>query len=180
VIREPIIQSAYVTRDFDQSLDFWISVMGAGPFYVGQFEPIDQVYRGRPANALVTVAMGYSGDHQIEVIRQDNDSPSAYNETTGPGVRIPKAGLFHHVMVKHAGYDAAYSRFLGNGAKKCFDAVVPDVGRYCYLDAQETLGCFIELLEECPAVDAAFAKMREAHRDWDGRDPIRAYAELFV
>ena len=174
------MQMGYVTKDLEDSLDYWINVVGAGPFYSADFATTDQVYRGAPANAHVTVAMGYSGDVQIEVVQQNNDSPSAYTELFASGRKIPRGGLFHHVMVKHDDYDAAYEGYISAGATRCFDAVVPGVGRFCYLDTRDMMDCFVELLEVSPPFDAACRQMRDAHRNWDGREPRRAYESLFA
>jgi len=173
------MQMGYVTKDLDRSLDYWTNVVGAGPFYIADFTLTEQVYRGRSANAHVTVAMGFSGDVQIEVTRQNNDSPSAYTEFYERGQEIPRGGLFHHVMIKHDNYDDAYDAYLQAGAIRCFDAVVPGVGRFCYLDTRHMMDSYVELLEVSPSFDEACRKMREAHLAWDGRDPKRPYESLF-
>jgi hypothetical protein len=179
-MRNSVMQMGYVTKNLDDGIDYWINVVGAGPFYIADFATTDQVYRGAPTNVHVTVAMGYSGDLQIELVQQNNDAPSVYTEILSSGRKIPRGGLFHHVMVKHDDYDTTYHDYLAAGASRSFDAVVPGVGRYCYLDARNMMDCFVELLEVSPPFDAACRQMREAHRNWDGQTPRRSYESLFT
>jgi len=179
ILRRPIMQMGYVTKNLDQALDYWTNTVGAGPFFIADFATTEQIYRGQPSNAHVTVAMGYSGDIQIEVVRQNNETPSVYTELYTPGREIPRGGIFHHVMIKHENYDDAYTAYLNAGAAKCFDAVAPGVGRFCYLDARHMMDAYVELLEVSPPFDDACNKMRQAHKSWNGHDPRRSYESLF-
>jgi hypothetical protein len=47
-MRPNLIRMAYVTTDLDPALDYWVEVADAGPFYVADYEPKQQVYRGLP------------------------------------------------------------------------------------------------------------------------------------
>ena len=42
-----------------------------------------------------------------------------------------------------------------------------------YFDTRETLGCMLEIVTRLPAVEARFAMIADAARNWDGTDPIR-------
>jgi hypothetical protein len=42
------------------------------------------------------------------------------------------------------------------------------------------MDCYVELLEICPMYDAACARMRAIHLDWDGSNPRRSYADLLA
>ncbi len=64
-----ITQVAYVVEDLDSALRYWIDIMKAGPFFVFEHAQMeDQRYRGGASNVDVTLAVGNSGDVQIELI----------------------------------------------------------------------------------------------------------------
>jgi hypothetical protein len=168
----------YVSRNLEASVDYWIETVGAGPFFFAEYAPEEQVYRGRPTVTRFRLAYGYSGDMNIEVVQQDDDAPSAYTELLDAGRPIPAGGLFHHVMVDHDDYDATYAHYLAAGAERCFDAMAPGGMRYCYLDARRQMDCYVELIQHARAFAAPLAKMREAHRGWDGSRPKRDFAEI--
>ena len=61
-------QLAYVVRDMDAALKYWVDVLKVGPFYLFEHCPLrNQRYRGNPSNVDVTLALGNSGALQIEV-----------------------------------------------------------------------------------------------------------------
>lgn len=179
-MKQSVIQLGYVTRDLQSSIDYWVDVVGAGPFFSAEYAPDGQLFRGRPTDTRFKLVYGYAGDSCIEIIQQTNDAPSAYTELLDSRSTVPKGGLFHHVMVTHQGYDEAYERYLAAGASQCFDARAPGVERYCYLDARRLMDCYVEMLEFPQAFEEACVKMREAHRIWDGRNPVRLFKDLFA
>jgi len=178
-MKHAVIQMAYVSRNLEASTEYWTSVIGAGPFFFSDvLAPTEQVYRGAPAAVRFKIAVGYSGDMQIEVVQPLDDAPSMFTEIMDPSTATPVAGLFHHVQLAHQGYDRAYADLLAAGATKCFDAIAPGVGRMCFLDARHLMDCFAEVVETTPILLAARAKMREIHQRWDGRDPKREFADV--
>ena len=77
-------QLAYVVKDMDAALKYWVDVLKVGPFYLFEHCPLrNQRYRGNPSNVDVTLALGNSGALQIELIVQHNDEPSVYKEFPG-------------------------------------------------------------------------------------------------
>jgi methylmalonyl-CoA/ethylmalonyl-CoA epimerase len=178
-MKHAVVQMAYVSRDLEASTEFWTGVIGAGPFFFSDvLAPTQQIYRGAPAAVRFKIAVGYSGDMQIEVVQPLDDSPSIFTEIMVPKNSTPVAGSFHHIQLAHQGYDAAYAGLLAAGATKCFDAVAPGVGRICFLDARRLMGCFVELVETTPTLLAARAKMHEIHQVWDGGHPRRQFADV--
>jgi hypothetical protein len=177
-VQQAVIQMGFVTTDLERSLDYWIDVVGAGPFFYAEYAPEGQVYRGQPTVTKFRLAYGYSGDMNIEVVQQSDDAPSAYTELLQTGRPVPVGGLFHHVMIDHDDYDAIYQRYLAAGAERCFDALAPGGMRYCYLDARRQMDCYVELIEHAQAFAVALAKMREARNTWDGSRPRRDFEEI--
>lgn len=173
-----LVQLGYVTRDLERALDYWIDTVGAGPFFYADYEPEQQVYRGAPTHIRFRNAYGYLGDTQIEVIQQLSDGPSAYTEALDAVASVPLGGLLHHVALLHAGYDAAIADFVRTGAERCYEAFVEGPGRFCYLDARQQIGSYVELIEYSTLFEAASERMRLVHTDWDGARPRRSIDEV--
>jgi len=112
---------------------------------------------------------------QVELIQQLSGGASAYTEALEGAATVPLGGLFHHIMLLHDGYDAAYEGFIAGGAERCYDAFVEGVGRFCYLDARAQAGSFVELVETTTDFEAACVTMREEHLRWDGSRPRRDF-----
>ena len=177
-MKRRLIQMGYVTPDLEASLDYWINVAGAGPFYYADYEPEQQMYRGQPTHISFRVAYGYLGDIHIEGIQQLSGGASAYTEALANAAVVPAGGVFHHMLMVHDGYDRIYDSYLAAGAERCYDAFVPGVGRFCYLDARALMGCYLELVEDTTAFEAACARMQAIHADWDGSNPRRDFDEI--
>jgi hypothetical protein len=173
-----LMQMGYVAPDLDKALNYWIDVAGAGPFYIAEYEPEQQVYRGQPTHISFRLAYGFLGDVHIEVVQQLKGGKSAYTEALENGSTVSAGGVLHHILLKHDGYDAIYNQYLAAGAERCYDAVVPVAGRFCYLDTRKLMGCYLELVEDTSGFELACAKMRETHLGWDGANPRRSFDEI--
>jgi hypothetical protein len=171
---DTVIQHGYVVRDLEASLAFWRKTMRAGPFFVVDNALEGLTYRGRPTSVTWTTALTYRGDMLIEIIRQTDDSPSIYREqldARGPG--------FHHFMLKTLDFDATLARFERGGCPAAFGRMGPGEERFMYVDARESLGCFVELYDMLPGTLDLFGRIREAHETWDGKDPVRSFSSLY-
>lgn len=171
---ETVIQHGYVVRDLEASLAYWQETMRAGPFFVVDNALEGLVYRGQPTAVTWTTALTCQGNMLIEIIRQNDESPSIYREqldTTGPG--------FHHFMLKVPNFDATLERFVRSGAAPAFGRMSSGEERFMYVDARAALGCFVELYDMLPGTLDLFRRIREAHEGWDGRDPIRTFSSLY-
>ena len=177
-MKRSLMQMGYVAPNLDAALDYWIKVAGAGPFYFAEYEPEQQVYRGQPTHIRFRLAYGFLGDVHIEVVQQVSGGKSAYTEALESGGPVPAGGVLHHMMFKHDGYDRIYNDYLAAGAQRCYDAVVPVAGRFCYLDTRALMGCYLELVEDTAGFELACAKMREIHLAWDGTNPRRSFDDI--
>jgi Glyoxalase/Bleomycin resistance protein/Dioxygenase superfamily len=75
-----IMQLGFVVREWESALSFWIG-LGAGPFYISErVETTTLLYRGKPAEIDYSLALGYWGGLQIELIRPNDNAPSIYRE----------------------------------------------------------------------------------------------------
>jgi len=163
-----IFQSGFVVRDLEEATRHWVEVLGVGPFFLLdhiEFEWCE--YRGRPVELDLSVTLGFSGDCQIELIRQHNDAESVYTEFLhehGTGLQ--------HVGTLVDDLDAALDAH-GLRGKVVQQGAIPGC-RFAYVDTARHGGGMLELIEAGPDVRRSFADMRAAARNWDGTDPVRA------
>ena len=164
-----VMQMAYVPSDFDGALAFWTRTMGAGPFFALDHVQLDAVkYKGRPAQIDFSMALGYWGDIQIELIRQHNDTPSIYKAWRDAG----REGL-HHVCILVDDMAVARDACAAAGAAIAQEGLVPGGGEVIYVDTGGGPGTMVEILKPAPGGREFFAMMREAARGWDGSEPLR-------
>jgi hypothetical protein len=165
-----VMQVAYVVTDLDRALEHWTQTVGIGPFVVLEgLEVIDQKYRGQPSDASLTIALAYSGHMCVELIKQNDTTPSVYRELLE---RNPQGG-FHHWAIMTEDLDGEISRYQARGYEVAFSGKVVIGDAYAYMDTLHDLGGMIELIKLNPAVRELFANLESAAVDWDGRDPIR-------
>ena len=163
----PIMQIAFVPEDFDAALTHWTEVMGVGPFFLLEKMALEgMTYRGTPSDCVFTVAIGYWGDLQVELIRQDNDAPSIYRE-------MPNHGAMHHVCLITDDLAKARAIAVAAGAEMLVEAKIGADGGVFYADARGYPGGIVEVLQPATGTMDFFAMIREAARGWDGSDPVR-------
>lgn len=167
-----IAQTAFLVEDLQASIDYYIRDCGAGPFFVlDNFLRPDQVYRGQPSTADVTIAMGFAGHMLLELIQPLDSNPSVYQEAIAA-----KGYGFHHWGVAFADVYAARDDYLAKGYEEVFRAGVPTGGEVIFMDnGRAPQEGYIELLPATPGMDAAFTRFWKASLDWDGSDPVRSF-----
>ncbi|HEX7649249.1 MAG TPA: VOC family protein [Noviherbaspirillum sp.] len=164
----PIMQLAFVPQDFDAALRYWTEHVGAGPFFMLDHVKVEGAkYKGAPTDIDFSMALGYWGDMQIELIRQHNDAPSIYKAWSDAG----KEGI-HHVCIVVDDLQQARAVSDRAGATIVQEGNVPG-GGVIYVDPGKQAGMLIELVKLPQEVLRGFAWMREQAKGWDGRDPIR-------
>ncbi len=75
----PVRQIGYVVTHLDQAIECWVE-LGVGPWYVLRDVPQNARYRGEPCEVTMILALANTGDLQVELIHQDDDTPSIYTE----------------------------------------------------------------------------------------------------
>jgi methylmalonyl-CoA/ethylmalonyl-CoA epimerase len=166
----PVIQLAFVPKDFQACLDFWTRTMGAGPFMLMEHIQAETAYyKGQPLSIDMTAAVGYWGDMQIEIIQQHCDTPSIYSTWIEEG----HEGL-HHVLVAVEDMPAALKVCERAGATLLQGATYRGgSAEVAYLDTGGGPGSMLELWKPDAAGLGFFASIRDMARNWDGQDPIR-------
>ena len=165
----PVMQLSFCPADYDAALAHWIA-LGAGPFFEMHHVALENVkFRGLPSPIDFSMALGYLGDIQIELIRQHNDAPSMYTEWRAEG----REGL-QHMCVLVDDIAEARRRVAAQGGTVLQEGDLPGgAGAVIYVDTGGGPGTVMEYLQIGEAGRQGFAMMREAHRTWDGSDPVR-------
>ena len=163
----PVMQIAFVPDDFDAALAHWTQVMGVGPFYLLERIVLsDMRYKGEPSSTMFSIALAYWGDMQIELIRQDDASPSIYRDTRN-------GGAMHHVCILTDDIAAAQATAAAAGATLLVEGRVGGDGHVIYVETGGYPGGIVEILQPASGSSALFDMIREAARGWDGSDPVR-------
>ena len=165
----PVMQIAFVPKDFDAALNYWTQRMGVGPFFlIENIKLEDMRYLGAPSDCVFSMALAYWGDMQIELIRPENDAPSIYNGEYGVN-----GDVLHHVCILTE--DIGHARIFAerSGAKVLVEAKVGADGAVIYVDSGGGAGSIVEILQPASGSDALFTMIKDAARHWDGSDPIR-------
>lgn len=167
-----VMQTAFVVEDIRASIGHFQEDCAAGPFFLlDHFVGPDQYYRGEKSTADVTIAMGFIGHMQVELIQPLDGNPSVYRET------IKTRGYgFHHFGIACEDVEAELPGYLARGYSLAFKAAVPTGGSVAYLESSsQTAPGFIELIPATPGMDTHFTAMWRASQGWDGVDPIRPF-----
>jgi catechol 2,3-dioxygenase-like lactoylglutathione lyase family enzyme len=170
-----IRQIAFVVRDLEGALGYWTDTLGVGPFFLlRRIAPADYRYRGAPSPApCLSLALGNSGDVQVELIEQHDDRPSAYRDFLASG----REGLQHvSSWLTRAEYDAIMAGARAHGVVAVHEGAIPgsDV-RFAYFATDTAPGGLVYEIADVmePHIYPLMQMIADAARGWDGRDPVR-------
>ncbi len=164
----PVAQAGYVVRDVNQAIEHWASELGIGPFFrLDHSRPANFRYGASQQGPDLTIALAYSGDLQIELIQQNDDSPSPYLEFLEEvGEGLQHWGFFSN------NYSVDYQRAIDRGHIIAHEGDFGDDSRFVYFRSTGHAGPMSELVELNPATSGLFEMLRNAAHDWDGKDPL--------
>lgn len=166
----PIRQIGYVVTDLDSALNGWVA-LGVGPWYVIRGLEQRVTYRGEPCEITLSLALANSGDMQIEVIQQLDDTPSVFTEF----LRSGRTG-FHQLAYWTADFDATMRSVADAGWPVVWiGGSGPENGdtRFAYVEPADSPAAVIEVMELTEATSGMATFVRDAAAAWDGSDPIR-------
>lgn len=165
----PVGQLAYLPADFDAAVKYWTETMGVGPFYLMENVALgDCKYRGQPTGAVFSIAIAYWGDVQIELIRAENGEPGIYTGEYAVTDRL------HHICIFVDSIADARAAAAAAGAEILVEGTVGADGEVIYVDAGGGPGHVIELLQNMSGAAEIFQMIKDAGKDWDGKDPLRS------
>lgn len=178
-----VSQIAYATRDLEATARALAAADGVGPFFLGEFDHRDIIYRGRNiGNLAIKVAFGYRNDMQYELIQPLRGESAFFSD-----MLRDRRETFHHTYESSTEeFDALIARYVAMGEEVVYSGVAGEGVRFAFVDATDRLGHFVELLETLrmqgggsTAILRAYEQMREAARTWDGERPIRSLGEIY-
>ena len=167
VLPGPIRQIGYVVTDLDDALAGWVG-LGVGPWFVIRGLPMRAHYRGEPCETTLSLAMSNSGEMQIELIYQHDDTPSIFTEflaANGPG--------YHQLAYWAEDFDAAMTAVEDAGWPIVWSGGEGLGVRFAYVEPPNSPATIIEISELTETTEASSALIRDAAANWDGSDPIR-------
>jgi len=165
-------QIGYVVDDLDGAIDRWVR-LGVGPFFRidGLKSKVFRV-RGEDVELNLNVAVAVSGDMQIELIHQTDDTPTPYRDFLlrhGPGLQ--------HLAVWSDDYDAHTQRLRDAGFTSIIEGEVAideaNAVRYSYYEPGFEGATMMEIVDASPFFVAMNDMIRQTSLDWDGSDPVR-------
>ncbi len=168
-------QIAFVVCDVDNAMRYWTQTLGVGPFFIKRnIEFINFIYRDAKAKCpTVSIALANSGYVQIELLQQQDDTPSIYKEFLDSG----SEGLQHvSSWMTRENMKKRKSSLIAQGVKVAQECTIASSGvNLVYFDTDNGSGGFIyeisDLLE--PSHQERIKNIAKAAQEWSGHDPIR-------
>jgi catechol 2,3-dioxygenase-like lactoylglutathione lyase family enzyme len=167
VLPGTIRQIGYVVADLDKALAGFVE-LGIGPWFVMRGLPQRVTYRGEPCEITLSLALANSGEMQIEVIQQQDDTPSIFTEFLSSG----REG-FHQFAYWTEDFEATMQA-VGEAGWPVVWSGGEDVGtRFAYVEAPDSPATIVEIMELTDTTAGMGKFICDAADGWDGSDPIR-------
>ena len=170
VLPRPIHHVGFNVPDLQAALDTWVTVYGAGPFYVNAHVAYDECTSGgTPVVWDHSAGFGQWGAVPVE-LQQTHDLRPA--ELARPFTAEGRSAVNHvGVTVDDPAAESARLESLGFGL--CMHARLGEV-EFFWHDATDAFGYCIEVITAGPGLDAFFDTIAGGARDWDGHEPVRS------
>lgn len=166
----PIHHLGFHVPDLRAAIDHWVTVYGAGPFYMLEHVTFDECRSGgAPAIWDHSAAFGQWGVVPVELQQSHNLEPGELARPLTAGGR----SAVNHVGVVVDDPAAESARLESLGFALCLYARVGEL-EFFWHDATEAFGYSIEVITAGPMLNDLFDMVAAGARDWDGRDPIRS------
>jgi methylmalonyl-CoA/ethylmalonyl-CoA epimerase len=150
-----VFQIGYVVPDIHAGVRFFKEKLGIPNFLVKEdIQGQEQTYRGKPGDFRHSIAFGYAGDVQIELI-QSLSGASTYSEFLDQN---PKGGV-HHLGILSNDYNTGVADMTGRGFKLVQSGRNGET-RFAYFDVDHPIGTLMEIVCLAPAIKAAFERLR--------------------
>lgn len=163
----PVRQIGYVVNDFDRTVASWLEI-GVGPWFVLRRLTQRVLYRGAPCRVTLSLGLANTGDMQVEVIAQEDATPSIYREFLASG----REG-FHQFAWWVTDFDSAMRNAETAGWPVVWSGEETAGVRYAYVEPSAGLATIYEVMELTDLTSGFNKAVRDAAVGWDGTDPIR-------
>jgi catechol 2,3-dioxygenase-like lactoylglutathione lyase family enzyme len=167
----PLHHLGYVVEDLRTGVERFVRAMGAGPFFVMEHIPFDEVsFEGRPAAYDHSSAFGRWGPVLLELTQVHDVQPAGLRER----LVSPGAGVGHVAwLVDSLEDETARLRELG---VRPFHAGRSGPASAVWFDGRPLLGHPIEVLQRREELLRFYELVWAAAEGWDGSDPFRVMA----
>lgn len=169
-LSRPIHHVGFHVPDLRAAIDTWVTVYGAGPFYLLEQVSFDEcTSRGEPAAWDHSAAFGQCGAIPVELQQVHDLRPK---ELARPFTADGRTAVNHvGVTADDPAAESARLQSLGFGLR-----LYARLGEleFFWHDATEAFGHAIEVITAAPGLDAFWDTVAGGARDWDGRDPVRS------
>ena len=173
----PMEQVGIVVEDFNDPINHWTNNLNVGPFVILEHLDLKDVYYdANDTNIDFSVALAYSGDLQIELIKQHCDTPSIYNEYSNI-----KKGSLHHICRLTQNINNDIEMLESQGYQNIQAGETSDEGiKFAYLDIHENYGSILELAELAEENLAVTDAIKNASKNWDRKNSTIGIEEILT
>jgi hypothetical protein len=158
-------QIGYVVRDLDAAIESWVA-LGVGPWFTIRRHRSPNWYRGEPSEPVISLAFANSDELQIELIQQEDDTPSIYREFLDAGHEG-----FHQLAWWAVDFDGVMAGASAAGWSVVCSGGGNGTARFAYLDLGGTTSTVVEVMELNDATRWLARTVRDAARDWNAAGP---------
>jgi catechol 2,3-dioxygenase-like lactoylglutathione lyase family enzyme len=171
MIRRPPHHVGYFVADIPQAVEWAVTTLGAGPFFLIDRLVFDEVtFDGEPAAYDHSSAFAQWGPVKVELTQIHSAAPAGLQAAL-----IGSTPRLGHVAWLTDDLDDETKRLQAAGLK-LFHTGRSGPVRAHWFDARATLGHHIEVLQSSPELLGFYELIRTSADSWDGTDPIRAAA----
>jgi methylmalonyl-CoA/ethylmalonyl-CoA epimerase len=154
-LADKIFQVAYVVPDIHAAVGFFKEKLGVASFLVKEdIEGEEQTYRGKPGNFRHSIAFGYAGEMQVELI-QALSGESTYSEFLE---QHPGGGI-HHLGILVEDYVAAVADMKARGFELVQSGRNGET-RFAYFEVDHPIGTLLEVVYLAAPIRAAFERLK--------------------
>jgi len=168
-----VCQFAFYVNDIPAAMRDYSKQLEVGPWFYMERVAMKNSYRGKPSVFNGSVAVGYAGPMQIELIHQSDTSPSVFMEAE----EARRSGL-HHQAVAVRDFDARIKAYTDSGFETAMYLENEFRNRIAYIDTKGLLPFFIEVVEVNEIVERVYTALHRTSIDWDGKDPVRRFDSI--
>ena len=172
----PIEQIGIVVNNFEEPIDHWTKNLKVGPFFILEHLELNDVYYNDNFSKIdFSVALAYSGDIQIELIKQHCETPSIYNEYVDY-----KKNSVHHFCTFTSNINDDLKIFESQGYKNIQGGKTQDGGSFAYLDHKNNYGALLEIAQLSEGANEMFNLIKNASKEWDGKRAILEIGDISI
>jgi hypothetical protein len=168
-------QMAYCVPNARETALHYATTLGAGPFAYFPDRAGTYLLRGERVEARFSVALGFIGKTEIEILEPVGGTRSIFSELldrNGPGL--------HHICFFTDDIDAYEARLTGDGYSPCWTGAAPEAQWFRYFERPGTAAPFIEVAQNAPGRDALHRRIYEWSLQADRGEPVRDYASFLA